>query len=127
MRVLVVLGVVAVVYLQARLWLSDVGVIESRALAARVDEQRARNAALEKRNAELASEVQALKSGLDAVEARARTELGMIKTGETFYLVVDSRDDESDRPLPADSARSTGARDDALPRSRDDALPRPAQ
>ena len=112
MRVLVVLGVVAVVYLQARLWFSDVGVIESRALAARVDEQRERNAALEKRNAELASEVQALKSGPDAVEARARTELGMIKNGETFYLVVDSRDDESDRPLSADSARP-------MPRSRD--------
>ena len=57
-----------------------------------------------------------LPRGLDAVEARARTELGMIKDGETFYLVVDSRNDESDRPLPADSARSDGTRDDALPR-----------
>ena len=69
-----------------------------------------------RRHAELAAEVQALKSGLDAVEARARTELGMIKNGETFYLVVDSRNDESDRPLSADSARSDGTRDDALPR-----------
>ena len=89
MRFLVVLGVVAVIYLQARLWFSDVGVIESRALAARVDEQRARNAELEKRKAVIAAEVQALKSWLDAVEARARSELGMIKAGETFYLVVD--------------------------------------
>ena len=89
MRLLVVLGVVAVVYLQGRLWFSDVGVIESRSLAARVEEQRVRNSALEQRNAALAAEVHALKSGLDAVEARARSELGMIKAGETFYLVVD--------------------------------------
>ena len=90
MRVLVVLGIVCVVYLQVRLWFSDVGVIESRTLSSRVEEQRARNAELAQRNATLAAEVQALKSGLDAVEARARSELGMIKEGETFYLVVDS-------------------------------------
>jgi cell division protein FtsB len=90
MRVLVVLGIVCVVYLQVRLWFSDVGVIESRTLSSRVEEQRARNAELAQRNETLAAEVQALKSGLDAVEARARSELGMIKEGETFYLVVDS-------------------------------------
>jgi cell division protein FtsB len=89
MRFLVVLGVVAVIYLQVRLWFSDVGVIASRELAARVEEQRERNTELAKRNAVLAAEVHALKSGLDAVEARARSELGMIKAGETFYLVVD--------------------------------------
>jgi cell division protein FtsB len=89
MRSLVVLGIVAVVYLQARLWFSDVGFFESRALEARVDEQRARNREIEQRNAALAAEVHALTSGLDAVEARARSELGMIKEGETFFLVVD--------------------------------------
>jgi cell division protein FtsB len=90
MRVLVVLGIVCVVYLQVRLWFSDVGVIESRTLSSRVEEQRVRNAELAQRNETLAAEVQALKGGLDAVEARARSELGMIKEGETFYLVVDS-------------------------------------
>ena len=89
MRSLVVLGVVAVIYLQARLWFSDVGFFESRALEASLAEQRARNFELEQRNAALASEVHALNSGLDAVEARARSELGMIKEGETFFLVVD--------------------------------------
>ena len=52
-----------------------------------VEQQRKRTAVLEQRNRILTAEVLALKEGLDAVEARARSDLGMIKRGETFYLV----------------------------------------
>lgn len=75
--------------MQVRLWFSDVGMLARSDLRQRVDEQARRTRELGERNHLLAVEVAALKSGPAGVEARARSELGMIKNGETFYLVVD--------------------------------------
>jgi cell division protein FtsB len=75
--------------MQVRLWFSDVGVLARGDLQMRVADQARRTHELEERNKRLAVEVAALKSGPAGVEARARSELGMIKNGETFYLVVD--------------------------------------
>src|SRR5262249_54848562 len=88
-RVLVVVGAIVLIALQVRLWCSDVGILARRDLQARVDEQARRTQQLRERNRLLAVEVDALKSGSAGIEARARSELGMIKDGETFYLVVD--------------------------------------
>ena len=46
------------------------------------------NAHLRARNAALQAEVDDLKSGVAAMEGRARTDLGMVRQGETFYLLV---------------------------------------
>ena len=89
MRVLLVIGAVVLIGMQVRLWFSDVGILARGELEARVAEQAHRTQELEERNRRLAVEVAALKSGPAGVEARARSELGMIKNGETFYLVVD--------------------------------------
>lgn len=51
--------------------------------------QMAENSQLRERNQALAAEVADLKQGVDAIEERARRELGMIKKGETFYQVID--------------------------------------
>ena len=51
-------------------------------------EQTEKNTALETRNAELRAEVEDLRERLQAVEERARSELGLIKEGEEFYQVV---------------------------------------
>jgi cell division protein FtsB len=75
--------------LQAKLWLGEGGWREAKALQQTVDEQRAENAKLQQRNDALSAEVEDLKSGETAVEERARSELGMIKPGETFYRVVE--------------------------------------
>ena len=75
--------------MQVRLWFSDVGLLARGDLQQRVEEQTRRTQVLRERNRLLAVEVAALKSGPAGVEARARSELGMIKNGETFYLVVD--------------------------------------
>jgi len=75
--------------MQVRLWFSDVGLLARGDLQQRVEEQARRTQVLRERNRLLALEVAALKSGPAGVEARARSELGMIKNGETFYLVVD--------------------------------------
>lgn len=84
---LVVLGLLAIA-LQAELWLSDDGYRKTLKLASAVSEQRQANAELRRRNAALDAEVVNLKQGLDAAEERARTDLGLIGAGETFYQVV---------------------------------------
>jgi len=72
------------VLLQYRIWLSDDGVSEAYRLKVAVDQQTDTNAELRRRNEQLAAEVADLKSGLTAIEERARSELGMIATGESF-------------------------------------------
>lgn len=74
--------------LQYRLWLSEGGLRDVYALGEAISTQRAANDLLSERNAALAAEVKDLKEGLEAIEERARTELGMIRQGEVFYRVV---------------------------------------
>jgi cell division protein FtsB len=91
MRVLVVIGAVLLVLLQVRVWFSDVGYVKRNALRAQLELQHAQKARAAERNRALATEVAAFKSehGLQAVEARARSDLGMVRAGETFYLIID--------------------------------------
>jgi len=80
--------VAALVLLQYRMWLSDDGVSEVLRLAQAVESQKATNEGLRERNAQLAAEVADLKDGFTALEERARSELGMVSPGESFYQVV---------------------------------------
>jgi cell division protein FtsB len=79
---------VVVILLQYRVWISEDGVREVRRLEAAVAAQRGENQRLDERNRQLAAEVRDLKSGMAALEERARSELGMVAGGETFYQVV---------------------------------------
>lgn len=88
MRWLIGLLLVLLVLLQFKLWFGEGGVSNVSLLQQRVAEQVERNAALAKRNAELQAEVDDLRERLEAVEERARSELGLIKQGEEFYQVV---------------------------------------
>jgi|SRR5690349_10119381 len=90
LRILLVLLLVLLAWLQYRLWFGSGGQREVAALETRVQAQARDNAGLQQRNDALAAEVEDLKSGEAAVEERARNELGMIKPGETFYRVVES-------------------------------------
>ena len=92
---LVILGFAAVA-LQAELWLSDDGYRKTAKLRTAVSAQRGLNAELKDRNAALDAEVINLKQGLEAAEERARTDLGLIGRGETFYQVVPVADSNSD-------------------------------
>lgn len=80
---------VLLVVLQLKLWTGSGGLPEVWRLEQRVDDQARDNEALRARNAALEADVQDLKTGREAVEERARSELGMIKPGETFYQVVE--------------------------------------
>ena len=88
MRFLMVVLAVVLVLLQARLWLSNGGLREVWRLEAEVTRRIEDNARLATRNATLEAEVRDLKQGLAAAEERARTELGMIHSDETFYQIA---------------------------------------
>ena len=85
-------------WLQYRLWFGKGGQREVDALQDQVTQQAYANTGLEQRNAVLAAEVKDLKSGEAAIEERARSELGMIKPGETFYRVVDQAKGAAPQP-----------------------------
>lgn len=104
LRAIVLLLVVLLGWLQYRLWFGNGGQREVAALQLEVARQHDENTRLGQRNDALAAEVQDLKSGEAAVEERARSELGMIRPGETFYRVVD--------PAPATDARDAEPADE---------------
>ena len=89
-RVLLLLLALLLAGLQYTLWLGNGGHQEVAGLRQQVATQQVENLRLQERNGALAAEVEDLKSGEDAVEERARSELGMIKPGEKFYRVVES-------------------------------------
>jgi cell division protein FtsB len=90
-RLAIILLVTLLSGLQWRLWVAEGGIAHTHRLQAQVDAQRAENEKLKVRNVALDAEVADLNSGVQAIEARARTTLGMIRQGEMFYLVVEPR------------------------------------
>ncbi len=100
LRIIVLVLVALLAWLQYRLWFGNGGAREVEALQQQVREQAHANAGLKQRNDTLAAEVVDLKSGEAAVEERARSELGMIKPGETFYRVVDSEQATTEEAQP---------------------------
>ena len=88
MRILAAALGLALILLQYRLWLSDQALREVSRLQAAVDTQGAANREQVERNRQLIAEVTDLKVGMTALEERARSELGMVGNGETFYQVV---------------------------------------
>lgn len=91
MRILFVVLVALLLLLNAQLWLSeDRGLPHVKQLQAEVAQQQEENARLAERNDSLKAEVKSLRDGLEAIEERARVELGMIRKGETFFRILAS-------------------------------------
>ena len=88
MKVLALLLLVLLLMLQYKLWFSQGGLPEVWQLEEARSQQVSENAELGQRNQSLAAEVRDLKEGREAIEERARSEMGMIKKGETFYQIV---------------------------------------
>jgi len=74
--------------LQYPLWLGKGGWLRVWSLERQVQEQKLANAALAQRNGALDAEVRDLKQGFEAIEERARYELGMVKQDEIFFQTV---------------------------------------
>ncbi|MCW9058076.1 MAG: cell division protein FtsB [Gammaproteobacteria bacterium] len=89
MRYLFLVLLVLLLFLQFRLWVGEGSFAEVWRLNQDVAEQKLDNARLRERNEALDAEVKDLKQGLDAIEERAREELGMIKEDEIFYQIIE--------------------------------------
>lgn len=83
------IAITVLVLLQYKLLGSPEGMQRVWALEKSLAEQRDRNDVLQQRNGTLAAEVDELRVGREAIEERARAELGMLKPSETFFQIVD--------------------------------------
>lgn len=75
--------------LQYRLWMGEGSLAQVNRLQQQIAEQQGENERLLERNRILEAEVMELKRGMETVEERARQELGMLKEGETLYLLTE--------------------------------------
>lgn len=75
--------------LQYQLWWGEGSVLEWRELRQKITDRQTDITHLQIRNAKLASEINDLKYGLDAIEERARMDFGLIKNNERFFQVIE--------------------------------------
>jgi len=90
MRVLSLALIALIVLIQYPLWLGKGSWFRVWEVDQQIRAQREANRVLQARNAALEAEVRDLKVGLDAIEERARSELGMIRQDEIFFQVLDA-------------------------------------
>lgn len=91
MKFVTVMLFASLILLQYRLWIGNGSLTEVHHLQRQKQSIIEENESLKERNDSLAAEVLDLKQGLDAIEERARSEMGMIKEDETFYRLVDTQ------------------------------------
>ncbi len=94
MKVLAYRGIVAILVmmllgLQFRLIVGEGSIAHVNSLDEKVQRARTANAVSDRRNEVLRVEIRDLKSGHDYIEEKARVELGLIKKGETFFMLVE--------------------------------------
>lgn len=75
--------------LQYRLWFGEANLHDIAALRTQIEAQQIENDRLQLRNRQLEAEVKDLKTGLSAIEERARSVQGLVRDGETFYQLVE--------------------------------------
>jgi cell division protein FtsB len=97
-RWLAIIFVALILALQYPMWLGKGGWLQVRELGRQVAAQRQVNVDLKARNEALDADVRDLKQGFEAIEERARSELGMVKQDEVFFQ------------LPADTPASTSSK-----------------
>jgi len=89
---------ILLVLLQIRLWQGNGSVPDVWSLEEIKAAQIAENEKLTERNLSLEAEVMDLKQGMEAIEERARSEMGMVRSGETFYIIVDKPESITSTP-----------------------------
>ena len=90
MRAITIILLVILLLLQYPLWLGKGGWLKVWDLHRQVEVQQQANQQTQTRNAVLDAEVRDLKQGTEAIEERARSELGMVKRDEVFYQILDN-------------------------------------
>lgn len=95
MKVLSLILIALIALLQYPLWLGKGSWLKVWEFDQQVITQHEINQKLQIRNATLDAEVRDLKQGSDAIEERARSELGMIKQDEIFFHIVEEDEKET--------------------------------
>ncbi|MDQ5888453.1 MAG: cell division protein FtsB [Neisseriaceae bacterium] len=107
MRILTLILVLLIAFIQYPLWVGKGSWLSVWKIDAELGKQQQANKQLETRNASLAAEVRDLKTGYDAIEERARNELGMIKQDEVFFQILDKPALPLVAPLPPADGKTT--------------------
>ncbi|MBS0335713.1 MAG: cell division protein FtsB [Proteobacteria bacterium] len=102
MRVLAGILAALILLIQYPLWLGKGGWLRAWEVDRRLAAQRENNEALEKRNRALGAEVRDLKQGFEAIEERARYELGFVKQDELFFQILEAPRPQAAPAAPAD-------------------------
>lgn len=89
MKTFVIALLLLLAILQYKLWFEPTGLNQYRQLKEAVTAQSTQNKQLHQRNQALAAEIKDLKHGREAIEERARHELGLVRNGETYYQIVE--------------------------------------
>ena len=88
MRILTLILIIVFILLQIDIWLKDDGKKRTEELNQMINTHKQENKEMMIRNSELEQEIKDLKDGTEALEEKARTEMGMIKEGEELYLIA---------------------------------------
>ena len=101
MRLLAIALIALIALIQYPLWIGKGSWRRVWELDQQIKTQRETNRQLQARNAALDAEVIDLKQGLDAIEERARSELGMVKKDELFFQIIEPPRSDSRKTPPA--------------------------
>ncbi len=104
LRILTAIALVITLVLQVTLWFGEGSLMHIWQLRKQITVQQEELARLEARNEILEAQVRSLKGDLDTVEGMARSDLGMIRKGETFFLVTEPEDQGIEGDAPAAGA-----------------------
>jgi len=88
-RFFIIILIAFFLMIQFDIWLKDDGFSRVKELEQMIDSQTEENQKLKLRNEQLEQEIEELKTGTESIEEKARTDFGMIKEGEEFYLIVE--------------------------------------
>ncbi len=89
MKALIAIIILLIIQLQYRLWFGDGSIAQIKVYQQRLDDLKKKVEEKKQRNEALNAEIIDLKKGQEAIEERAREELGMIKEDETFFRVLE--------------------------------------
>ena len=105
MRVLTLILALLIAALQYPLWLGKGSWLKAWEVDQELTKQNTENARLKARNASLDAEVKDLKTGYEAIEERARSELGMVKQDEVFFQILEAPTAPAPVAPPANPAK----------------------
>jgi cell division protein FtsB len=91
MKIYAVLLLILLIFLQYKLWFDEGGYFDNRRLEKQLQKIQSENKQLQQRNRELARKILLIKEDMNEIESYARRNLGMIKEGEKFIIIIDEK------------------------------------